>query len=219
MGAGLASAEPFDFTLETEQVSSRNHSREIGVSLPSHSFYVPSGLTQVEASEPLFKKLKPLPLPEGTDSEKGKRPRFWRDTFWMYGAVWAFTFTVNYGGLGNKISREASFKKLGHHFVTPPELNDRDPFVTNFIAHPMFGGFTYHVFRHRGHTVRQSMFASALQSTLFEYAVEGFIQRPSGMDLVVTPLIGVPVGARLGKWILPVSVSFIVMKYLFRSPL
>jgi len=61
--------------------------------------------------------------------------------------------------------------------------------------------------------------ASALQSTLFEYTVEGFIQRPSGVDLLVTPLVGAPVGERLGKWILPVSVSFILVKYLFRSPL
>jgi hypothetical protein len=204
-------AEPFDFARENGQVFPGNDS------MPG--FYVSKDFVRIGDPGRSVRNAQPLPLPNIPDSEREKRPRFWRDSLIMYGAMWMFTFTVNYGGLGNKIARDASLKKLGHHFVTPPELNDGDPFVTNYIAHPMFGGFTYHVFRQRGHSAGRSLYASALHSALFEYTIEGFIQRPSGVDLLVTPLIGAPIGARLGKWILPVSVSIIVVKYLFRSPL
>ncbi len=39
-----------------------------------------------------------------------------------------------------------------------------------------------------------SAFGSVVQSTLFEYTIEGVIQSPSIHDLVITPGIGVPAG-------------------------
>lgn len=211
-------SESLDFAHADEQVFSLNGGIEKGARHPSR-FYVSNIFPRIDGPEGLLRNLKSLPLPNIPDPERGERRHFWRDHLFMYGAVWVFTFTVNFRGLGSKFSRDASFKKLGYHFVAPPELNDGDPVVTNYIAHPVFGAFTYHVFRQRGYTARQSFFASTLHSALFEYTVEGFIQRPSGVDLLVTPLVGAPVGARLGRWILPVSLSFIVMKYIFRSPL
>ena len=219
MWVAPASSDPLDFAHENEQSFSGNSSLEKDASRLFLGLYMSNDFSQIDRSEPLFWNVESVSLADNPAPEKGRKPHFWRDHLMMYGAVWMFTFTVGYKNLGSKFSEEASLRKFGHHFTIPPELKDHDPFVTNYITHPMFGGFTYHVFRKQGHTARQSFFASVLHSTLFEYTVEGFIQRPSGVDLLVTPLIGAPLGAHLGKWILPVSVSYVVLKYLLRSPL
>jgi hypothetical protein len=74
------------------------------------------------------------------------------------------------------------------------EWKDGDRFTTNWIAHPAFGAFTYLYYRSKGYDRFTSAFGSVVQSTLFEYTIEGVIQSPSIHDLVITPGIGVPAG-------------------------
>ncbi len=74
------------------------------------------------------------------------------------------------------------------------EWKDGDRFKTNWIAHPAFGAYTYLYYRSKGYDRFTSAFGSVVQSTLFEYTIEGVIQSPSIHDLVITPGIGVPAG-------------------------
>ena len=74
------------------------------------------------------------------------------------------------------------------------EWKDGDRFTTNWIAHPAFGAYSYLYYRAKGYDRFTSAFGSVVQSTLFEYTIEGVIQSPSIHDLVITPGIGVPAG-------------------------
>lgn len=74
------------------------------------------------------------------------------------------------------------------------EWEDGDRFKTNWVAHPIFGAYSYLYYRAKGYNRWTAAFGSVVQSTLFEYTIEGVIQSPSMHDLVITPGIGVPVG-------------------------
>lgn len=74
------------------------------------------------------------------------------------------------------------------------EWKDGDRFTTNWIAHPAFGAYSYLYYRAKGYDRFTSAFGSVVQSTLFEYTIEGVIQSPSVHDLVITPGIGIPAG-------------------------
>lgn len=74
------------------------------------------------------------------------------------------------------------------------EWEDGDRFKTNWIAHPIFGAYSYLYYRAKGYNRYTAAFGSVVQSTLFEYTIEGVIQSPSIHDLVITPGIGVPAG-------------------------
>lgn len=74
------------------------------------------------------------------------------------------------------------------------EWEDGDRFKTNWVAHPIFGAYSYLYYRAKGYNRWTAAFGSVVQSTLFEYTIEGVIQSPSVHDLVITPGIGVPVG-------------------------
>lgn len=78
-------------------------------------------------------------------------------------------------------------------FLNPP-VDDGDPFLTNYIEHPLVGMTYYLYYRARGYDRRSSIFGSFMLSTLFEYTVEGWQQPPSFNDLILTPGIGVPLG-------------------------
>lgn len=72
--------------------------------------------------------------------------------------------------------------------------NDGDMFITNWIKHPVFGASVYLYYRARGYDRPASAIGAFLQSTLFEYTVEGIDRPPSLHDLVVTPAAGIPLG-------------------------
>ena len=62
----------------------------------------------------------------------------------------------------------------------------------------------YLFYRGRGHSVLKSALGSALQSTLFEYTIEGLVETPSLPDLIFTPLVGAPLGIvfdETSKWL------------------
>ncbi len=77
------------------------------------------------------------------------------------------------------------------------EWKDGDSIKTNWVAHPAFGASVYLYYRARGYDRLSSTLGSVVQSTLFEYTIEGVIQSPSVQDLIITPGIGVPVGMLL----------------------
>ena len=93
------------------------------------------------------------------------------------------TWWKNFFGFQNKGKRRGDFK-----------WKDGDRFKTNWVAHPAFGAYSYLYYRAKGYNRYTSAFGSVVQSTLFEYTIEGVIQSPSIHDLVITPAIGVPLG-------------------------
>lgn len=94
-----------------------------------------------------------------------------------------FTWWKNFFGFQNKGKRRGDF-----------EWKDGDRFKTNWVAHPAFGAYSYLYYRAKGYNRYTSALGSFVQSTLFEYTIEGVIQSPSIHDLVITPAIGVPLG-------------------------
>ena len=89
---------------------------------------------------------------------------------------------------------------------------DGDRFKTNWIAHPAFGAYTYLYYRAKGYDRFTSAFGSVVQSTLFEYTIEGVIQSPSIHDMVITPGIGVPAGIVLeesSNWLISRNSGFL----------
>lgn len=117
---------------------------------------------------------------------------FLKDSVYLYGGLWAGRFFY----VRNKNSRifDTSFSKWIDNITQWPETDDGDEFFTNFITHPYIGSMYYLFYRERGHSVIKSALGSALQSTLFEYTIEGLVETPSLPDLIFTPLIGAPLG-------------------------
>ena len=93
------------------------------------------------------------------------------------------TWWKNFFGFQNNGDRRGDF-----------EWKDGDSFRTNWVAHPMFGAYSYLYYRAKGYNWYTSALGSVVQSTLFEYTIEGVIQSPSIHDLVITPGIGIPLG-------------------------
>ena len=138
---------------------------------------------------------------------------FLRDSAIMYSGLWASRFFY----VRNKNSRifDTSLSKWWDNITTAPVWDDGDSFFTNWVTHPTIGAVEYLFYRAMGHGYLVSALGVVLQSTLFEYTVEGMVEVPSLVDLVSTPLVGVPMGFALEKssdWL--VSTDFVPAKIL-----
>lgn len=139
---------------------------------------------------------------EYTDKKNGLFPKvkdkkintdeFLRDTAIYYSAIWMFRFFY----VRNKDARifDTSIEDFFDNITKSPEFDDGDDFVTNFIAHPFAGYMSYLYYREMEHSFWMAALGSVVQSTLFEYTIEGTVETPSGIDLIATPGIGVPLG-------------------------
>ncbi len=117
------------------------------------------------------------------------------------------TLVINYflwGGrilyIRNKDSKifDTSLKKWGTNILNP-EINDGDNFATNYVYHPYFGALYYQVYRDLGYDKKDAYLGSIIQSTLWEFTIEGTVEKPSIIDLVVTPGLGIPLGIYFEK--------------------
>jgi len=127
-----------------------------------------------------------------TREQKLGTNEFLRDTAIAYGAQWVGRWFY----VRNKNSRifDTSFSKWWDNISQWPEWDDGDDFFTNLITHPIIGSVNYLYYRQMGHSFWVSALGSVVQSTLFEYTIEGLVETPSGSDLIFTPLLGVPLG-------------------------
>ncbi len=138
---------------------------------------------------------------------------FLSDSAIMYGGLWASRFFY----VRNKNSRifDTSLSKWWNNISQWPVWDDGDSFFTNWVTHPTIGAVEYLFYRAMGHSYLVSALGVVLQSTLFEYTVEGMVEVPSLVDLVSTPLVGVPMGFALeqsSNWL--VSTDFVPAKIL-----
>ena len=78
--------------------------------------------------------------------------------------------------------------------VQDPTIDD-DAWWINYIMHPYFGAVYYIRARERGFGEFPSFLYSAFASTMYEFGVEAFFEKPSIQDLIVTPVAGALIGA------------------------
>jgi len=78
-------------------------------------------------------------------------------------------------------------------FTMPPKFDD-DPFLVNYIQHPLAGAIYYNGVRSQGASQLQSFFFAVGESTFFEFFIESVAERPSIQDLIVTPVAGFFIG-------------------------
>lgn len=86
-----------------------------------------------------------------------------------------------------------TFNKYAQNFVSP--VIDKDKVYVNYLLHPYWGATYYTRARERGLDKGASFAYSAMISTLFEFGVECFYEKPSIQDLIVTPVAGSLIGA------------------------
>ena len=122
-----------------------------------------------------------------------------RDTALLFGAQFGavgviYLMPESVSGWSREQKRE-SFrnyeKNVGH-----PAM-DKDKFYINYVLHPYWGATYYVRARERGLTKGESVLYSTLISSMYEFGVEAFFERPSIQDLVVTPVAGSLLGAYL----------------------
>ena len=120
---------------------------------------------------------------------------FLRDTAIMYTGQWAARWFY----VRNKNSRifDTSLSKWWHNISQAPVWDDGDSFFTNWVTHPAIGSMEYLFYRQMGHSMLVSALGVVVQSTLFEYTVEGTVETPSIQDLISTPLVGTALGIAL----------------------
>lgn len=71
---------------------------------------------------------------------------------------------------------------------------DGDEWAINYIGHPYFGAVYYVRARHRGYDRQDSLWYSAIMSTIYEYGVEAIFEPASIQDLIFTPVGGAIIG-------------------------
>jgi hypothetical protein len=131
-------------------------------------------------------------LTERDDIEKLGVKDFLRDTAISYTLMWAMRFFY----VRNKDERifSASLPDWWDHITESPVVNDGDNFQTNYITHPLIGAVQYLYYRGMGWGYWGAFLGAFVQSTLFEYTIEGTVENPSLPDLLSTPGIGAPLG-------------------------
>ena len=102
-----------------------------------------------------------------------------------------------------------SFQTIKESFTKLPII-EKDPWVYNYMVHPIMGSFSYLAFRNRGGSWWESLIGTCINSTIYEYIIASSTQRPSAIDLSVTP-IG---GAIIGEGIFQLKRHFIHDNYL-----
>jgi len=156
----------------------------------------------------------PYKIDDVNVAKNGQRFGYLQTSAISYSFQWTFVLTVN-RNLGRDILN-SNFKKWMKNISQMPEMWDGDHWVTNFIGHPLLGASVFAFYRNRGFSNQASMAGAFLQSTLFEYTVEGWKQPPSGIDLIVTPVLGSLIGSQVGMNSFLLSSSYALTKYIFR---
>ncbi|MEW6777379.1 MAG: DUF3943 domain-containing protein [Bdellovibrionota bacterium] len=136
---------------------------------------------------------------EPAASEEGKfaRPepgigQYSLDIFLISAATFAWKRALNVTA-ARRIVVE-TYDGFGDNVTTTPYINDANTWSTNWIGHPLLGMWFYQYFRSRGHTRMLSGVGSFLVSTIHEYLIETSFEPASGIDLIMTPGLGVPMG-------------------------
>lgn len=75
-------------------------------------------------------------------------------------------------------------------WTMPPDWDDGDGVVANYVLHPIMGAEAYLMLRNRDYGPIESFLFSTGVSVAWEYLFEAWVQQPSAVDLVTTSPIG-----------------------------
>lgn len=92
---------------------------------------------------------------------------------------------------------EEYWKYFGQKFrqaYTMPPVWDEDPWVVNYIGHPLQGAVFFNSLRSQDCSFAASSCFTLLHTLLWEYGSEAIMERPSYQDLIVTPITGIAFG-------------------------
>lgn len=158
-----------------------------------------SGVDEVRgevASEPLDEREGgPTLSGLGVDESVIDRPglKWWSiDTAVITAVMTGATLAIN-GEIRDGITN-SSGKQWLENVSQAPQWNDGSNTVSNYVGHPMLGATSFLIYRSRGHGFVASSLGVIFQSFWLEYVVEGTYMVPSARDLLITPLLGVPIG-------------------------
>ncbi len=84
-------------------------------------------------------------------------------------------------------------QKFKEAYTMPPVV-DHDLWIINYIGHPYQGAYYFNNMRSQGAGFWPSALYSLAQSTIWEYGIESFFERPSIQDLIITPIGGTILG-------------------------
>jgi hypothetical protein len=93
----------------------------------------------------------------------------------------------------NKLKWSYMKMKMKEAFTLPPVIDD-DLWYINYVGHPYQGGYYFNNLRSQGAGFWASAAYGLAQSMIWEYIIEGWFERPSIQDMIVTPLAGALVG-------------------------
>ncbi len=82
--------------------------------------------------------------------------------------------------------------------VTDP-VWDEDNWAVNYVLHPYWGAGYYIRGRERGFSRRDSFWVAVVFSSVYEFGIESFLEKPSIQDLIVTPVAGTAIGLYFEK--------------------
>ena len=114
------------------------------------------------------------------------------DTAVVSATTWGATLAFNKNIRDDVM--DSSGRQWLENISQAPEWNDGSDAVTNYVAHPLLGAGWFLTYRSRGHGLIASSLGLIFQSFWLEYAVEGPHKLPSAHDLLMTPLLGIPIG-------------------------
>ncbi len=124
---------------------------------------------------------------------KGIQGKLWFVTAELLGAQMATLAVLSTLPSSSTGWGKGSLQNIIDHAVQGPHF-DTDPLYWNFMAHPFVGSEYYLLARNRNANWWQSLIYSAAMSAFWEYVTEGFFERPSVQDLVITPVAGAVLG-------------------------
>lgn len=93
----------------------------------------------------------------------------------------------------NKLKWSHMKMKMKEALTLQPVIDD-DLWYINYVGHPYQGGYYFNNLRSQGAGFWESAAYGLAQSMIWEYIVEGWFERPSIQDMIVTPLAGALVG-------------------------
>ena len=93
-------------------------------------------------------------------------------------------------------------RQFGRAYTMPPQWHrgrvflesDGDPWAQNVVGHGLFGAEAYGRVRACGGAAWQALAFTVGASVLWEYGIESWNKRPSGIDLLLTPALGAALG-------------------------
>jgi hypothetical protein len=111
-------------------------------------------------------------------------------TLTLMGYVYIIVDPRNKVSISEKVSRTT----LKESFTMLPKINDHDSWQWNYVAHPVMGQISYLAYRNRGGSRWGSFCCTLFSSTFHEYIIASSTQRPSVVDLTITPIAGSMLG-------------------------